>query len=209
MLAFAIMRRFVLRWVSAALLAVSAFVEFAHPVCIAQGAIEFPGGENFKEMRITDGERFTFFQGGKPKSLEENVELKLIAASDEDKNATVRADKIEFFYAEDTGELARIVATGKVSFLVEPSRKEVLTPKDSQEAMELHGETVTWITSKNTVELQGNSRAKGEGWTLTGKSIVYNIEEGSGQVMKPRGTFVIPKREDTKQKEQGEKGNKP
>jgi lipopolysaccharide transport protein LptA len=203
------MPRFVLRWVSAALLAGFAFIEFARPVCIAQGAIELPGGENFKEMRITDGERFTFFQEGKPKSLEENVELKLIAASDEDKNATVRADKIEFFYAEDTGELARIVATGKVSFFVEPSRKEVLAPGDPQEAMELHGETVTWITSKNTVELQGNPRAEGEGWTLTGKSIVYDIEKGSGQVMKPRGSFVIPKKEDAKGEGGKEEKNKP
>jgi len=195
------MLRFLSRWVSAAFLAGFAFIELWQPVCIAQDAIEFPGGENFKEMQITDGERFTFFQEGKPKSLEENVELRLIAASDEDKNATVRADKIEFFYAEDTGELARIVATGKVSFFVEPSRKEMLTPEDSQEAMELHGDTVTWITSDNTVELQGNPRAKGEGWILTGESIVYNIEEGSGRVMKPRGSFVIPKKEDLKQEE--------
>ena len=177
MLASAMMPRFALRCVSAALLAGFAFIEFARPVCIAQDAIELPGGENFKEMHITDGERFTFFQEGKPKSLEENVELKLIAASDEDKNVTVKADKIEFFYAEDTGKLARIAATGKVSFFVEPSRKEMLEPGDPQDAMELHGDTVTWITSKNTVELQGNPRAEGEGWALTGESIVYDIEE--------------------------------
>lgn len=209
MVAFVMRARSLFRRVSAALLAGLAFIEFAQPVCTAQGAIQFPGGENFKEMRITDGERFRFFQEGKPKSLEESVELKLIAASDEDKNATVRADKIEFLYAEDTGELARVVATGNVSFFIEPSRTEALESEGSHEAMELHGETVTWITSKNKVELRGNPRAKGEGWTLTGESILYDLEEDHGEVIKPRATFVIPKKEDTKQKEQGEKKNKP
>lgn len=179
--------------VCVALLMGLAFTGLLVPVRAAQKSTQLPGGKDFKEMRIIDGERMVFSQE-KPKSIEEHVELRLIAASEEDENLTVRADKIEFFYAEDTGELARVTATGNVSFIMDPSK------------VELHGDTVIWLTAENKVELRGSPKAIGEGWTLTGGSIVYYIEEGRGEVRKPRGEFVIPQKNAAEEK--GDKDEK-
>ncbi|MCK5558828.1 MAG: hypothetical protein KAJ01_10630 [Candidatus Hydrogenedentes bacterium] len=184
-------------WIAPALAV--AFSLFWESACAAQGAMDLPGGENFKEMRITGGERLILL-GGKLKSIEENTELRLIAASEENENLTVRADRIDFFYAESADEPARIVrvvADGNVSFVMESTRRV------------LRGDKMTWFVAENKVEFAGNPAVVTEDGTLTGRSIVHYLDEGRTVVEKPRGEFLIPEKEDTKEESKTEEEKTP
>ena len=203
--------RAITRLTCAALLTGLAFTAFAQSACTAQAAMQLPGGENFKEMRITDGERMVVLRG-KLKSLEDHIELRLIGASEEAENVTVKADKIEFFYdvvpgemaageettgvaessvtdeqekpAENETEAAATASPGTVSFTMESSKRE------------LQADEVTWFTADNRAEFRGNPRVVSEDGTLTGTSIVHYLSEDRTVVQNPRAVFVIPEKEE-------------
>ncbi len=176
----------VARLMRAAVLAGLAVSYCAGPLCGAQPGVQMPGGEKFKEMRILDGERLEI-PGGKPRLLEGHVQLQLIAASEEDENVTVNADKIEFFYDEESEELARVVASGSVSFVMETSRRQ------------LQADEAIWFTADNRAEFQGNPTVTDERGTLTGDSVVYHVGDDLIVVTKPRGVFLIPEKEEAEE----------
>ncbi len=155
----------------------------------AEGGLELPGAESFKEIEIVGGERL-ILADGKMKSLEENVELLLIPTLEKDENLRVKADRIDFSYDEEAemATFARVLAKGNVSLTMETSKDQLLADE------------LTWSVADNKAELRGNPRAVTEKYTLTGELIVYYITEGRGMVTKPRGTFVIPeKKKDTEE----------
>ena len=160
----------------------------------AEGGLELPGAESFKEIEIVGGERL-ILADGKMKSLEENVELLLIPTLEKDENLRVKADRIDFSYDEEAemATFARVLAKGNVSLTMETSKDQLLADE------------LTWSVADNKAELRGNPRAVTEKYTLTGELIVYYITEGRGMVTKPRGTFVIPeKKKDTEEEAQKE-----
>ena len=184
--------QFVVHLMYVALLSGLAFLWFAEPACMAQQTdIQLPGGEDFKEMHITDGERMVFLQG-KLESLEEHVELRLTAASEDGENVKLRADRISFSYAEDTQELDKVVASGNVSFTMETSERQ------------LQADEVTWFTVDNRAEFRGDPKVISERGTLTGDSIVHYLSDDRTVVTKPRAVFVIPDAEETEKETGGE-----
>jgi hypothetical protein len=155
----------------------------------AEGGLELPGAESFKEIEIVGGERL-ILADGKMKSLEEDVELILIPTLEKDENLKIKADRIDFSYDEkaETATFSRVVAKGNVSLTMETSKDQLLADE------------LTWSVAENKAELRGNPRAVTEKYTLTGELIVYYITEGRGVVTKPRGTFVMPeKKKDTEE----------
>lgn len=178
------------RCLFALLLTQLALVTLLNPIEAAEGAMELPGARNFEEIRITDGDLLQLLEGNW--RLEGNVELQLIAASEQDEDVTVKADRIDFLFDEETDELSRIVATGNVSFTMQASERE------------LRAQRVTWLMAENKVEFHGNPEAVIEGGTMTGESIIYYIEEDRAVVKRPRGAFPIPDKEDKKEEGKAE-----
>jgi len=174
--------RSLVRLMCTVLLAVLAFFWLPEPLCTAQPDAQLPGGEKFKEMRIDDAERLEI-PGGKPGLLEGHVQLQLVAASEEEEDVTVNADKIEFFYDEESGELARVVASGSVSFTMATSQRQ------------LRADEAIWFTADNRAEFRGNPTVTDERGTLIGDSIVYHVSDDLIVVTKPRGAFLIPEKE--------------
>jgi len=166
--------------------------------CAEQDKLEMPAAERFKEMEIVGGDLLTLTTDGKMESLEGDVELLFIAASQEDEDVTLKADRLDFFYDEKKADPtpdptpALVVAKGNVS-LSTPSH--VLSADESRMSV-----------AENKAELRGSPKATGKKYEyeLRGEFIVYDMDEGRVQVRKPRGTIVTPKKEVTKQQKQEE-----
>jgi hypothetical protein len=174
--------RCVFRLMCGALLTVIVSSYFPQPLCTAQLDAQLPGGEKYKEMRIVDGERMEILHG-RPRSLEEHVQLQLIATSEEEEDVTVNADKIEFFYDEESEELDRVVASGSVSFMMETSGRQ------------LQADEAIWFAADNRAEFRGNPTVTDERGTFTGDSVVYHVSDDLIVVTKPRAVFLIPEKE--------------
>jgi len=184
----------ILQLICGAILTVLAASYCADPCCAAQPDTQLPGGEKYKEMRIVDGERMEILHG-KPRMLEEHVQLQLVAASEAEEDVTVDADRIEFFYDEESEELDRVVASGSVSFIMETSRRQ------------LQADETIWFTADNRAEFRGNPTVTDERGTFTGDSIVYHVSDDLIVVTKPRAVFLIPEKEEAD--EQADENNEP
>ncbi len=171
--------------------------------CPAQDKVEMPGAERFKEMEIVGGELLTLTADGRIESLEGDVELLFIAASEKDENVTLKADRLDFFYDDKTDEPTRdptpalVVAKGNMSLATQSHL--------------LRADELRLSMAENRAELRGSPEATGKEYEykLRGEVIVYDMDEGRIQVRKPRGTIVTPKKEDAKQKEREKEGNSP
>jgi len=163
----------------------------------AEGGLALPAAERFKEITIISGERL-ILAGGRIESLQDDVELLLIAAVEKEENVGIKADRIDFSYDKtaETPVFSRVVAQGNVSLTTETSKDQLLADK------------LIWSVAENKAELSGKPRAVTKEYTLTGESIVYYIGEGRGVVTKPRGTFVIPEKKDTKEETKKEEETK-
>jgi hypothetical protein len=163
----------------------------------AEGGLALPAAERFKEITIISGERL-ILAGGRIESLQDDVELLLIPAVEKEENVGIKADRIDFSYDEtaETSAFSRVVAQGNVSLTTETSKDQLLADK------------LIWSVAENKAELSGKPRAVTKEYTLTGESIVYYIGEGRGVVTKPRGTFVIPEKKDTKEETKKEEETK-
>jgi lipopolysaccharide transport protein LptA len=105
---------------------------------------------------------------------------------------TLKADRIDFFYAGDPQELDKVVASGNVSFTMETSMRQ------------LQADEVTWFTADNKVEFRGNPKVISERGTLTGESIVHYLSDDRTAVVKPRAVFIVPEKKEA-EKEPGGK----
>lgn len=178
----------------AALAVAAALGTFRESSCSAQDKLEMAGTERFKEIEIVGGELLTLTTDGKMESLEGDVELLFIAASEKDEDVTLKADRLDFFYDEKAAEPAPdptpalVVAKGNVSL--------------STESHVLAADELRLSVAENKAELRGSPKATGKKYEyeLRGEFILYDMDEGRVQVRKPRGTIVTPKKENAEQK---------